>query len=97
MLVLPRLPPERGDVRAWCWCWRWPERGDVRAWCWCWRWAQVDITWVPLYIADPIFTAEQVFELFNLFRASAQQKTNPPSNEQYGAGAVAIHEYSLCI
>ena len=46
-------------------------------------WQVVDITWVPLYIASPIFTPETVFSLFNLFRASAQQHTDPPTNEQY--------------
>ena len=33
-------------------------------------WRVVDISWVPLYIAHPIYTPQQVFEYFNLFWAS---------------------------
>eukprot|EP01052_Picozoa_sp_SAG31_P037721 SAG31_NODE_4914_length_2868_cov_1.328040_2_plen_98_part_00 len=46
-------------------------------------WQVVDISWVPLYIAGDHFTVKTVFELFNLFRASAHQQCDPPSNEQY--------------
>ena len=46
-------------------------------------WNVVDISWVPLYIAGDHFSPEVVFSLFNIFRASANQQCDPPSNEQY--------------
>jgi hypothetical protein len=46
-------------------------------------WQVVDISWVPLYIAGDHFSPDTVFSLFNIFRASARQQCDPPSNEQY--------------
>ena len=46
-------------------------------------WQVCDITWVPLYLARPIFSLEQTFELFNVFREGSAVWEGGDNTEQY--------------